>query len=120
MVNRIRSAFQIFMILTIPITVQWPAVRAIQAVFCYWSTSAVFSILQSSILALPSVVDRINPGLTEDLKQVYSNSLMPEECKRLANIIVTGEEGYTATTEEDVEKEVTSYITQQNKMARRK
>jgi membrane protein insertase Oxa1/YidC/SpoIIIJ len=107
------------LILTIPVTVQWPAVTSSQAVFCYWSTSAIFTLIQSSVLSLPSVSERVNPGLKADLQQIYSQSLMPEECLRLAKIIETGEEGYTPVEEEEVEKDLKTYVGEQNRQARK-
>mmetsp|Transcript_6349 Transcript_6349/g.11045 ORF Transcript_6349/g.11045 Transcript_6349/m.11045 type:complete len:230 (+) Transcript_6349:352-1041(+) len=114
-INRLRSLFQMFLILTIPVTVQWPA-----AIFCYWGTSALYTIIQTTIIGLPSIQEKIVPGLKADLKAINENSLMPDECKRLANIIVTGEEGYIPTSEADVEADVRKYILEQNKLIKRK
>lgn len=114
-INRVRLIFQMCVIATLPVSSQWPA-----GVFCYWIVSAGFSLLQSMVISHPSVFKKMNPKLVEEMTQVYSKSLHPEEADKLAKFIETGEEHYHSITEQEAVAKVESYIKQQNKLFRPK
>ncbi len=112
-INRLRVFCQICVIATLPVSATWPA-----GVFCYWIVSAGFSLLQSTIITHPEIFKRLYPNIVEEMTQVYSKSMHPEEADKLVKFIETGEEHYHPVTEQEAISKVQTYIKHQNKLSR--
>jgi hypothetical protein len=83
-------------------------------VFCYWATNSVCSYIQSILVTNPKVIGYINPNLAKDVQKIYGKSLAPDEADRIAKLIHTGYEGHIKVTENQIEKNILTYIKQQN------
>lgn len=112
-INRIRGMIQIWLIASLPITVQWPAVSSTQGIFCYWVASAAFTIVQSRVLAMPAIRDWINPTLMQDLQQLSMRNHAVEDAQRLVAGLRTGETGYIKINEHALVKNSAKYIKKQ-------
>ncbi|OMJ83618.1 hypothetical protein SteCoe_15406 [Stentor coeruleus] len=111
LINKFKGVIQMWLIISLPITVQWPA-----GVFCYWVTNAIFTYFQSVLVTNPTIMSKINPNLQSDMMKIYGKSLEQDEAERLANLINTGMEGYIKAKEKDVEKIVGVYLKQQDEL----
>lgn len=67
----------------------------------------------------PAVVNKINPGMYDEILTVYSKNLYPQECEKMTQHILNGRESYDQVSESEVVKAVDTYLKEQNKINKR-
>ena len=88
--------------------------------FCYWGTSAVYTLLQLSILRLPQVQYKINKNLIEDMRVTLATNKTEAEAARLLHHLTTGQELQNQRSESEVLAGMQLYLKQQNKLKAKK
>lgn len=88
--------------------------------FCYWGTSAIYTLLQLSILRLPQVQYRINTNLIEDMRVTLATNKTEAEAERLLHHLTTGQELQNQRSESEVVAGMQHYLKQQNKLMAKK
>lgn len=88
--------------------------------FCYWGTSALYTIIQLTILRLPQVQYRINKNLIEDMRVTLANNKTEAEAEHLLHHLTTGQELQNQRSESEVLAGMQNYLKQQNKLKAKK
>lgn len=87
--------------------------------FCYWGTSAVYTLIQLAILNRPGVQARINKNVLEDMKVTFASSKTDTEAKDLVHLLTTGQEPTKGRPEQEVLKSMKTYLKQQNRLMKK-
>ena len=64
----------------------------------------------------PKIIAYLNPNIEKDTKNLFIGNMEMNEHYRLSNLIHAGFEGYSRTSEENVELSVKKYLKEQNKL----